>query len=89
MIILKLIFIGFLFVVFMGIFFVVRFLGNFQSMMKQFKNGQTYNGSNTNSRSYNNNRTGQDSVYKEDTSSKTKIIPKDEGEYVDFVEVKE
>ena len=89
MIILKLIFIGFLFVVFMGIFFVVRFLGNFQSMMKQFKNKQTYNGSNTNNRSYNNNRTGQDSVYKADTSSKTKIIPKDEGEYVDFEEVKE
>ncbi len=77
-----------LFIIFMVFFFVVTAVGNIRSIVRQFRNmtgNTTVNNSQTNHR---NDTKGKETVHNSTSSRKGKIIPQDEGEYVDYEEIK-
>lgn len=91
MLFLQLILFFFLFALVMGLVVVLSFLGKVRSMAKQFR-GQMNGGGSGFSGGGMNDGTGSESasgVYDAGSQKRSakKIIPKEEGEYVDFEEV--
>jgi predicted PurR-regulated permease PerM len=87
MIILKIISIFLLFIVFMVLFVIISTIGNIQSIIRQFRNGYRQGTSRDTQSGNKKNVKGHSSVYHSNSSKKKKIIPHDEGEYVDYEEV--
>jgi len=89
MIILKLISLFILFVFAIAIFTIVGLLGNIRSVFRQFTAGQRYGNTNSDSSASQRSNPQRDSVNTKTATKSNKIIPKDEGEYVDYEEVKD
>ena len=88
MILLKIFSLIAMFIIFMVIMFFVTAIGSIRSMMRNFRN-PTGNTSNGNGQTYRNGRAkGDETVYNSTSPRKEKIIPRDEGEYVDYEELK-
>lgn len=99
MIILKLISLIFIAVLFAGMFFVFSVIHNIRTLLNLRK--RTSPGNHTSSQqsqqssytgsqqsSYSGSHRGGETVYNTSSQRKRKIIPHDEGEYVDFEEIK-
>ena len=99
MIILKLISLIFIAVLFAGMFFVFSVIHNIRTLLNLRK--RTSPGNHTSSQqsqqssyggsqqsSYSGSHRGGETVYSTSSQRKRKIIPHDEGEYVDFEEIK-
>lgn len=99
MIILKLISLIFIAVLFAGLFFVFSVIHNIRTLLNLRK--RTSPGNHTSSQqsqqssyagsqqsSYSGSHRGGETVYSTSSQRKRKIIPHDEGEYVDFEEIK-
>ena len=99
MIILKLISLIFIAVLFAGLFFVFSVVHNIRTLLNLRK--RTSPGNHTSSQqsqqssysgsqqsSYSGSHRGGETVYNTSSQRKRKIIPHDEGEYVDFEEIK-
>ena len=86
MIILKLFFITILFLLVFAVLSVLTMVGRIRNLIHQLRNGDTQNQSNN--KSYSSERQQRnDSFNGSQTNGKKKIIPQDEGEYVDFEEI--
>ncbi len=77
-----------LFIIFMVFFFILTAIGNIRSIVRQFRNmaGNTATGNSQST--HRSNTKGQETVYNSTSRHKGKIIPHDEGEYVDYEEIK-
>lgn len=83
---LKLFFVFILVILFLAVFFVIALVSGVLSMFRKAKPGKTSNNG-FDSQSSNGNTTGNYTQANPQPSQKKKIIPQDEGEYVDFEEV--
>ena len=76
------------FFVFMVVFFILTTIGNIRSIMRQFKGTSRHSSSNSGQSAHWESTQTKETVYESNSPRKGKIIPHDEGEYVDYEEVK-